>query len=136
VVEKRTIGGDGAFGFTSNLPGAGSFSLSTVNGTASRTFNGLPPATYSISETPQAGWAQTGASCSDGSDPSSINLAAGATVRCIFTDTKLSNITVVKTTTGGDGSFGFAGSLGSRGPATGGGPEAPTMTNLLPGRPS
>ncbi|MCB0025241.1 MAG: hypothetical protein KDD91_19550, partial [Caldilinea sp.] len=100
IVEKRTVGGDGAFGFTSNLPGAGSFSLTTVNGTATRSFNGLTPATYNIAETPQAGWAQTGASCDNGATPDNIALAAGATVRCIFTDTKLSSITVIKTTTG------------------------------------
>ncbi|MCB0151657.1 MAG: hypothetical protein KDE01_28885, partial [Caldilineaceae bacterium] len=99
--------------FTSNLPGAGSFSLTTVNGTATRSFNGLTPATYNIAETPQAGWAQTGASCDNGATPDNIALAAGATVRCIFTDTKLSSITVIKTTTGGDGSFAFTGSLGS-----------------------
>ena len=133
VVEKRTVGGDGSFTFSSDIPGAASFALTTVNGAASRAFDNLPSAIYSISEQPQAGWAQTGASCSDGSDPGSINLAPGATVRCIFTDTKLSNITVVKRAVGGDGSFGFTGSLGSFNLSTAGGTAQRTFANLLPG---
>ncbi len=133
IVEKRTVGGDGAFGFTSNLPGAGSFSLTTVNGTVSRSFSGLTPGTYNIAETPQAGWAQTGARCDDGSTPDSIDLAAGATVRCVFTDTKLSSITVVKTTTGGDGSFGFTGSLGSFSLSTVSGTAQRLFANVLGG---
>lgn len=133
VVEKRTVGGDGSFGFSSNLPGAGSFTLATANGAASRTFNNLSPATYNISETPQAGWAQTGVSCDNGATPDNINLMPGMTVRCIFTDTKLSNITVVKQATGGDGSFSFTGSLGSFNLTTAGGTAQRTFANLLPG---
>ncbi|MCB0150638.1 MAG: right-handed parallel beta-helix repeat-containing protein, partial [Caldilineaceae bacterium] len=133
IVEKRTVGGDGAFGFTSNLPGAGSFSLTTANGTATRSFTGLAPATYNIAETPQAGWAQTGARCDDGSTPDSVTLLGGATVRCIFTDTKLSSVTVIKTTTGGDGSFAFTGSLGSFSLSTVSGTAQRLFANVLGG---
>jgi hypothetical protein len=60
-------------------------------------------------------------------------LAAGATVRCVFTDTKLSSITVVKTTTGGDGSFAFTGSLGSFNLATVNGTAQRVFANVLAG---
>jgi|GEM_PF-3415049 len=133
IVEKRTMGGDGSFGFTSNLPGAGSFSLTTVNGVASRSFTGLTPATYTIAETPQAGWTQTGASCDNGATPDNIALTAGMTVRCIFTDTKLSSITVVKQATGGDGSFAFTGSLGSFNLSTVSGTAQRVFANVLGG---
>jgi len=43
----------------------------------------LAAGTYSVSEAAVAGWATT-ASCSDGSDPSSIQLGAGETVTCTF----------------------------------------------------
>ena len=59
MVEKRTVGGDGAFAFSSNLPGAASFVLTTTNGAASQSFTGLQPGTYNISETVPAGWVQT-----------------------------------------------------------------------------
>jgi predicted outer membrane repeat protein len=133
VVEKRTVGGDGSFGFSSNLPGAASFTLATVNGVASRAFDNLPPATYSVSENPAPGWVQTGVSCDNGATPDTINLTPGATVRCIFTDTKLSSITVVKQAVGGNGSFAFTGSLGAFNLATAGGTAQRTFANLLPG---
>ena len=48
----------------------------------------LDPGTYSVSETVPAGWDLTSATCSDGSNPASINLAAGETVTCTFTNTQ------------------------------------------------
>ena len=195
VVEKRTIGGDGSFAFTS--PQLGGFSLTTTNGAASQSFTGLQPATYSISETVPAGWVQTArpadngatpgqhqpgagvdgalhlhqhqaeqhhrgearpwaatatfgftgdlggftlttragwrsssftdlaagtyavsetvpagwdltsATCSDGSNPASIDLAPGENVTCTFANTKRGSLTVVKNTIGGDGAFAF-----------------------------
>ncbi|MCO5212613.1 MAG: hypothetical protein M9936_23190 [Caldilinea sp.] len=56
-----------------------------------------------------------------------------ATVRCIFTDTKLSGIVVIKTTTGGDGSFAFTGSLGSFGTGTVSGTAQRLFANVLGG---
>ena len=58
----------------------------------------LDPGTYSVSEDVPAGWDLTSAICSDGSDPSSISLAAGETVTCTFTNQKDANIVIVKQT--------------------------------------
>ena len=106
VVTKNTVGADGSFAFTSTMPGAGSFSLATGSNTASRTFNGVTPGTYTISEIVPAGWALTGATCSNGT-PDSFTVTAGATVTCTFTNTRVGAITIAKSTVGGDGSFSF-----------------------------
>ena len=61
----------------------------------------LTPGTYSVSETGRAGWELTSAICSDGSDPSAIDLVSGETVICTFTNTQLvqtGNIVVEKQT--------------------------------------
>lgn len=48
------------------------------------TSNPLNPGTYSVTEAALDGWEATGATCSDGSAPSAINLVAGETVTCTF----------------------------------------------------
>jgi hypothetical protein len=53
-----------------------------------------------VAETVPAGWNLTGATCSDGSNPSSINLGVGEVVTCTFNNTKLATLTVVKAGTG------------------------------------
>ncbi len=132
VVEKRTVGGDGTFAFSS--PQLGAFDLSTTGGSASRSFTNLQPGPYSLAESVPAGWVQSGATCSDGSNPSSINLAPGATVSCVFTNTRLSSITVVKNATGGDGSFAFSSpQLGAFNLATTAGAARQTFANLAAG---
>jgi hypothetical protein len=58
----------------------------------------LDPGTYSVAEVNiPAGWSLTSATCSDQSNPNSINLAAGEHVTCTFTNTA---------TTGGGGGGG------------------------------
>ncbi|GAB4429140.1 MAG: hypothetical protein Kow0031_09570 [Anaerolineae bacterium] len=107
VVEKRTIGGDGTFDFTTSNLG-GPFSLTTKKQTAKQTFTGLTPGqTYGITETVPSGWTQTGASCDNGDSPGSISLGAGEHVTCVFTNTKQASLTVVKLTDGQDGTFDF-----------------------------
>ena len=72
--------------------------------------SGLQPGTYFLRETPASGW-DTGASCSDGSPVTRIDLSAGETVTCTFTNTQRGLATVVKTVSGaapsGSQSFGF-----------------------------
>ena len=92
---KNAVGGDGTFDFTSH--GLGSFSLTTAGGTAQQSFTNLAPGTYAVSETVPAGWDLTGATCSDGSNPASIDLAPGENVTCTFENTKRGSLTVVKT---------------------------------------
>jgi hypothetical protein len=58
----------------------------------------LDPGTYSVTELPVAGWVLTSATCSDGSNPSSISLQAGETVTCTFNNSYDANIIVEKQT--------------------------------------
>ena len=51
TITVNTSGRDGIFTFTSTLPGAATFSLSTNGGTASRVFSGVKAGTYTLSET-------------------------------------------------------------------------------------
>ena len=51
---------------------------------------------YSVAETVPGGWDQTSATCDDGSPVSNINVSAGETVTCTFTNTKRGTIVVVK----------------------------------------
>ena len=71
----------------------------------------LDPGTYDVSEDVPAGWDLTSAVCSDESDPEAIELSAGETVTCVFTNTKRGSIVVEKQTlpNGAAGTFTFAG---------------------------
>ena len=46
----------------------------------------LPPAEYTVSETIPPGWAQSSATCDDGSAPAAIALNPGETVTCTFSN--------------------------------------------------
>ena len=105
VAVKQTTGGDGAFSFISQA--LGNFVLTTTNGTAQRTFTPLAPGVYDVSETALNGWRLDSATCSDGSNPASVNLAAGENVTCIFKNAKQDSIIVVKRAVGGDATFDF-----------------------------
>ena len=138
-VAKNTIGGDGTFAFNSNF---GLTSLTTNGGLASRTFNNLVPGgNYRVSEFAPPGWAQTGASCSNGT-PDAIAVTAGLTTVCTFTNTQLGppiipppagSIQVVKNTVGGDGTFGFANNFGMSTLTTNGGAASRIINDILPG---
>ena len=96
TVIKNAVGGNATFPFTGTL---GGFNLTTTGGTAQTTFNNLPPGNYSISETNvPAGWVLTGVVCSDGSTPDTIQVSAGETVTCTFTNTQQGRIVVDKNT--------------------------------------
>ncbi len=82
IIEKQALCGDGAFGFTSSQ--LGDFTLTTSNGSASRSFNDLSPGTYAVSETVPSGWDLTGAACDNGDSPDAVTLGAGETVTCRF----------------------------------------------------
>ncbi len=56
----------------------------------------VPGSGYSLSETLPGGWIQTSATCSDGSPPGNINLAAGEVVTCTWVNTKAATLTVTK----------------------------------------
>ena len=130
VVEKQAVGGDGVFSFTS--PQLGPFGLTTSNGAASQSFTGLAAGSYAISESAPQGWVQTRATCDNGQAPGSLSLAPGQTVKCTFENTKLGSITVVKRTSGGDGTFQFTGNLGTFNLNTTAGSAQQSFGDLLP----
>jgi MYXO-CTERM domain-containing protein len=102
IVEKQTQGGDGAFSFTSPQTAIGNFSLSTVNGGASKSFPGLVAGTYSLSEVVPAGWNLNNATCDNGDTPDKIQFAPGQTVKCRFVNTKIF-YTITASVVGGKG---------------------------------
>ena len=127
IVKKVTApsGDDTEFGFEFGETG---FTLSDGQ---QKTFDDLAAGTYSVSEDTPEGWDLTSATCSDQSDPDEIELSAGETVTCTFTNTKRGTIIVEKQTSphGAQGSFTFtgdaAGSIGDGGQIV--------VSNLEPG---
>ncbi|HJY98616.1 MAG TPA: SdrD B-like domain-containing protein [Patescibacteria group bacterium] len=105
IVEKQTLpnGSGQSFSF---IPDYGQ-GFSLTDGQTNDSGFTLAPNTYSVSETVPPGWDQTSATCTDGSPVSAIELAAGETVTCTFTNTQRGHIIVNKTTVGGNGSFDF-----------------------------
>ena len=86
VVAKETDPDGDPQGFEFTTDYTEDFSLSDGD---SHETSELSPGTYSVSETLPDGWEQTSATCDDESDPSAIDLDAGETVICTFTNTKL-----------------------------------------------
>lgn len=114
IVEKQTLpdGNSQSFSFTSSY--SQGFSLTDGQQNNSGDLN---PGIYSVSETVPQGWNQSGVTCSDGSQPDAINLAAGETVTCVFTNTKRGTLNIVKNTIGDNGTFNFTGTGGNGLPA-------------------
>ncbi len=109
IVDKVTIpaGATDIFNFTASYS-PGSFSLTDA---APPNDSGLiPPGTYTITENAKPGWYLNGSVCQSGATAASpgssttfgstatINLAAGVTVTCTFTNTKMGRIIVDKVT--------------------------------------
>jgi outer membrane autotransporter protein len=78
TIVKTTTRGDATFSFTSSVPGAAGFSLTTHSRSATRTFPGLSPATYTFTEVnlPQE-WELATLSCSGdtGGAPTVVDVA-------------------------------------------------------------
>ena len=99
TIVKNASGGNGTFNFTSTVAGATSFTLTTANGTASRSFANLTAGTYTFTETSlPADWRLTALSCSgdNGGTPTTVDLTAGSvsigldsaeSITCTFTNT-------------------------------------------------
>jgi opacity protein-like surface antigen len=95
TIIKTTSGRDGAFGFTSTIPGRQSFTLTTIDAFASVSFNNLTTGSYVVSETALGiGWSLSDLSCQGGS--ASVNIAtrsvtiavvAGSSATCTFRNT-------------------------------------------------
>ena len=110
IKELSDTGPDSqTFDFTSSFNGT--FQL-IGDGATTTAIPVTPGSGYTVSEDdPTAsGWALTGASCGDGSDPlTDIVVSPGEAVVCTFTNTPLGSATVIKSTVGGNGEFFFAG---------------------------
>lgn len=101
IIEKVTSDGFGAFGFTSTASAGppavsalspASWTLTTTaagaGGKVSRTFSDLVPGKYNSAETVPTGWNLTSATCDDLSPVSAIDVSAGETVTCTFTNAR------------------------------------------------
>lgn len=94
TVEKQTLPDESTvmFEFTASYNTDG-FSL----GDGQQNNSGdLLPGTYSVSEVVPDGWDLDSAVCSDESSPGSIDLSAGETVTCTFTNMQRASVTVTK----------------------------------------
>ncbi len=100
----------------------------------------IPSGTYTVAETVPAGWRLTQIDCSDtdstdtgqvpggvGSSTATINVAAGESVTCTFTNTKAATVRIIKQAVGGapTDSFGFTPSEALRTNST----PAPALVN-------
>jgi hypothetical protein len=106
------------FSFTSQK--LGPFTLTTTAagdaGKDSETFSNLIPGTFDVAETELAGWNLVSKECDDGSAPESIDLSAGETVTCTFTNSpEKGALKILKNSTKG-GAVSQAGAVFSYGP--------------------
>ena len=116
LVDKVTdpFGSTESFDFTSSY--GSPFSLTDAD--VPNDSGPLVPGQYSVAEAAKTGWDLTSATCSDGSAPGAIDLAAGETVTCTFTNTiQRGKIVVDKVTnpTGSLQSFAFVTNYGAGG---------------------
>ncbi|MEE9534890.1 MAG: DUF5979 domain-containing protein, partial [Acidimicrobiia bacterium] len=119
------------FSFTTTCAGLSNFSLDdddTIKGgerktlPSSKTFLDLVSGTYTVTEGEEDGWGLKDLSCtvepssghtsffsgwSQAGNVASIDLAAGETVTCTFTNSMLGTVIVNKTALGGDAAFGY-----------------------------
>ena len=112
IIIKKAEGGDGKFDFASTS--LGNFSIQTSSGSGQKSFSSLACKNYAVTENVPDGWELKKSYCDSGMSPSNISLQPGKTVTCTFENRELEkqgSIAIVKKTEGGDGTFGFTGSL-------------------------
>ena len=95
IVKDATPEDDTPFSFTEDITGGGTFTL-TDPADNTETFSNVPTGTYTVTEDGEAGWTLDDITCVDPSNNSTdsgatatINLAAGETVTCTFSNSKL-----------------------------------------------
>ncbi len=98
IVDKVTdpAGSTQSFAFTTTGTGFNGFSLTD---TATPNNQVVAPGAYTLSETPVSGWTQTSAVCDQGETPGSLDVGAGETVTCTFTNTLQGGTLIVQKTT-------------------------------------
>ena len=133
-VIKNTTGGNGTFAFTGSGTGvSSSFNIATSGGTGQLGspfgFTSSQLGTKTVKETVPSGWTLTNISCSGGENiaygdgttyphssftagdvAATIDVAAGDSASCTFTNTQNASLDLIKNTVGGDATFGFTGS--------------------------
>ncbi len=107
TIVKNAVGGTGAFDFTGTAP-LGGFIIDTAV-TSTQSFPNLTPGTFTITETPEAGFTFTSLACTgdnfdaDGTGATltaNVHLDAGENVTCTYTNTKQgASLTLTKTPT-------------------------------------
>ena len=117
-IVKNTTGGNGTFSFTNNVLGNLFViaTITTVGGTGQQTIS-FTPGTYDIAEILPSGWTATTPTCSNEKATGIVNIVAGQTTTCTFNNTYgggggNGTLTVIKNTTGGNGTFTFTGNTG------------------------
>lgn len=116
VIIKDSVPNDAQdFSFTATGTGLSNFSLDDDSDGAlsnTKTFTGILPGSYTVTETGTTGFNLSNLVCVDpttnssadlGTGTASINLAANETVTCTFTNTKEATLTVVKMVTNDNG---------------------------------
>jgi len=106
-IVKETLGGDGLFDYTTDLPG-GNFSLSATGGSSPpKAFADVAPGSYTVTEILPAGWDLTDLECNDPDGGTSWDVAtgivtmdvdAGETIDCVYQNTRHGTLIVEKQT--------------------------------------
>ena len=146
VIVKDAVPNDAQdFAFTSNITGSTTFSLDDdADPTLSNTKTiSVAPGTYTVTEGTTSGWDLTGLSCVDptsnssgviGTGVATINVAAGETVTCTYTNTKRGTVIIKKETDpdGAVGVFPFTQNVDATGGFNLSDNGSKTFTNVLP----
>lgn len=101
----------------------------TITGGTSQAFT-VTAGTYSVTEAALSGWSEDYSNCQ------TVSVTAGGNSSCTITNTKLATVTIVKITTGADGTFGFTTSGGLSAPfnvTTTGNTGSQVFNNVTPG---
>ncbi len=108
TINKVAIGGDDTFPIEATPMGGMpiDFSITTMNGTGSNSQT-VSPATYTVSETPPAGWILESIVCGGQTTDQAV-VTANTTTTCTVTNRKLASVTIKKQTIGGTGTFDFS----------------------------
>jgi plastocyanin len=104
-IEKQALpdGAAGDFLFAADLPGTGDDAFALADDGVKSV--SVEPGTYTFEQAARTGFDLTALSCDDGSTASladrraTVDVAAGETVRCVFTDTQRASVTIRKATT-------------------------------------
>jgi nucleoid-associated protein YejK len=137
-IDKVTApsGDPTSFAFTAG-GGLSPSSFSLTDAGAPQQFTDVTPGqAYTVTESVPSGWSlvTSGTGCVAATNGVTITPAPGATVSCVFTDTKLATITIAKTAVGGDATFTITEpTLGSQSVTTSGGTGSASFVDVAPG---